>query len=675
MILIASYSGVLGGAERLLVNLAQHTGDDCVLACPEGELARSARERGLFVFPLPERTLAFRNQPVRAAARLLSHAAELRRLVRSIQPDLLLAWSMRSAISSLVPARVRVPVVFVANDLLPGAVVGAVVRLATRRAQLTVGSSRAVIDDLDPDGRLGLRCVVVHPGVDVGRYPASSAPLQPPEVLVLGALSRRKHPELALEVCALARRKLPELRLRLVGAAIAVDGDPASFGDVPVASLRARATHPDLNGSVEFVGAVADPRDALLRASCVLHCAEREAFGLALIEALAAARPVVAPAAGGPAEIIDGSCGVLYEPGDAVAAADALVRLLSEPARVLRMGAAGRVRAEREFGLPAARERFRTAIRSVHRPALDGGAGAMPGLAIVTVTRNSEAVLASLLSSVRRWLGDARVVVVDCASQDRTVELARGSPTVAEVIALEQNVGFARACNLGVRTVSEPVVALLNPDVELLDGSLARLAQEAVRSEQPERLLAPLVLDPDGSRQDSVHPRPLSLPALASTVIPPAAVPRRLRTALAPWNASSPRPVGWAVGCALVARTETLLRLGPFDERFFLYGEDLDLGLRAAASGTLTWFWPSTRVIHRRAHASRQEFGGEPYELLARARHDALSRRLGPGRARLDDAAQELTFVSRIALRRLLGRDPWRQRRQREAVRRTRRRG
>jgi N-acetylglucosaminyl-diphospho-decaprenol L-rhamnosyltransferase len=131
--------------------------------------------------------------------------------------------------------------------------------------------------------------------------------------------------------------------------------------------------------------------------------------------------------------------------------------------------------------------------------------------------------------------------------------------------------------------------------------------------------------------------------------------------------------VGWAVGCALVARTETLRRLGPFDERIFLYGEDLELGLRAAEAAVQTWFWPAARVLHHRAHASAAVFGGEPFELLASARDEVVSQRLGARRAKIDRGAQALTFASRLFLKRALGRPAGRERRQLEALRRARR--
>jgi N-acetylglucosaminyl-diphospho-decaprenol L-rhamnosyltransferase len=110
--------------------------------------------------------------------------------------------------------------------------------------------------------------------------------------------------------------------------------------------------------------------------------------------------------------------------------------------------------------------------------------------------------------------------------------------------------------------------------------------------------------------------------------------------------------VAWATAACLVAETETLRRLGPFDESIFLYAEDLDLGLRAAE----TWFHPEARVVHRRAHSTAKAFGGENYDLLAGRRRDVVARRLGRRRARLDDVIELLTFADRAALRRLAGR-------------------
>jgi N-acetylglucosaminyl-diphospho-decaprenol L-rhamnosyltransferase len=131
--------------------------------------------------------------------------------------------------------------------------------------------------------------------------------------------------------------------------------------------------------------------------------------------------------------------------------------------------------------------------------------------------------------------------------------------------------------------------------------------------------------------------------------------------------------VGWAVGCCLVARTDTLRRLGPFDDRAFLYAEDLDLGLRATDAGVETWFWPAGRVLHRRAHSSSRVFGGEPFDLLALRRREVVRRWRGVRRQRTDDGAQALTYATRAALKKALGRSVRREREQLAALRRARR--
>lgn len=285
-----------------------------------------------------------------------------------------------------------------------------------------------------------------------------------------------------------------------------------------------------------------------------------------------------------------------------------------------------------------------------------------PAIAIVTVTRNSERVLPGLLRTVSRHLPEARMIVVDCASSDDSVRLARASGTT--VIELNDNVGFGRASNRGLGEVVEPITALLNPDVELLDDSLRALSRQAMGHD---RLLAPLVLSPDGSRQDTVHPRPGSAADVLRAVLPYSLPP------LAPWRSRSPRPVGWAVGCAVVARTDLLRALGPFDEGIFMYGEDLELCLHAAERGIETWFWPWARVLHHGAHAAVNEFGGEAFELEARARHDAVRRRLGARAAAIDDLAQAATFATRIVARRLLRRDASRPRSQLRGLRVARR--
>ena len=691
--LAATYAGLLGGAERTLLDFTSGLPGGLVLACPDGPLAERARRKGIQVVPLRDRPLELRGgvaERLTAGRELAGHAREVRRLVREVRPDLLVAWGMRTAIVAPAAAVAveRRPGLLVRHvDFLPGPGVARLMRAAVARADRVAVNSDAVRRDLDPDGSLGDRLAVISPGVELAAYDREWPRAHESEVLLLGALTPWKRPDLALEAVARAAEQVPGLRLVVAGAPMNAEGERL------LAELRHRAEQPDLAGRVTFAGQLDDPREALGRAWCLLHCADREPFGSVVLQALASGRAVVAPAAGGPAEIVDESCGRLYAPGDAGAAAAALVEVLSTPELADRLGAGGRARAG-WFEAEESRQRFAelaAAAVAEHqpaggaepdrpRPAVAGrGERSRPhtahhgaGMALVTVTHNSASAVDNLLRSVELHLPGARVVVVDSGSVDGSATAARAAAPRATVLELGDNVGFGRASNAGVAAVEEPICVLVNPDVELVDGSLADLAADLLTPGAPEQILAPVVLSPDGSRQQTGHLDPESPLLWLKAVVPPAVLPGALRTRVDPWRSARPRRVGWAVAACLVARTETLRRLGPFDERIFLFAEDLDLGLRAADHGVDTVFRPDARVVHLDAHSTGPTFGGEPFELLARQRRAVIGERRGEEAALRDDQISELTYVNRILLKALTGRPRAREREQLEALRRVR---
>jgi N-acetylglucosaminyl-diphospho-decaprenol L-rhamnosyltransferase len=275
----------------------------------------------------------------------------------------------------------------------------------------------------------------------------------------------------------------------------------------------------------------------------------------------------------------------------------------------------------------------------------------------VVVLHDSERELARLLESLACLPERPELVVADSGSRDGGAALAREAG--ATVIDLPRNPGFGAAANAGVAAATAEVTVLLNPDVELLDDGLARLADHA---REREALLAPRLLNPDGSIQRSAHPRPGTGTALLPALVHPRWLPRRVRLAADPWRADAPRPVGWAIAACLCARTATLRSLGPFDPGVFLYGEDLELCLRAAAAGIPVELHPEVALRHAGAHSTLAHFAGEPMELIARRRREVVGAHLGRRALALDDAAQALTFARGIAARRALGRDAARER-------------
>ena len=267
-------------------------------------------------------------------------------------------------------------------------------------------------------------------------------------------------------------------------------------------------------------------------------------------------------------------------------------------------------------------------------------------LSIVTVLHDSAGEIGEMIESVS-LLGKPRpeVVCVDSGSSDEGPELARAAG--ATVVEAGANVGFGAASNTGVALASGEVCALLNPDTRLLDDGLRRLSAAAGAAPV---ILAPRLVNADGTLQRSAHPVPGSRAAVAGALVPPRLMPGRLRDRLEPFRAERSLAVGWAIGACLVASTALLRALGPFDPGVFLYAEDMDLCLRARERGIATVYRPDVRVAHTGAHATGPALGdAQRLALQARRRREVVGARLGDRALRRDDLAQRLTFAARAA--------------------------
>ncbi len=246
---------------------------------------------------------------------------------------------------------------------------------------------------------------------------------------------------------------------------------------------------------------------------------------------------------------------------------------------------------------------------------------------VVVVLHDSAAYLRALLASlehVRRAGAEPDLVVVDTGSRDDGPALAADAGAV--VLPAGPGAGFGAANDLGVARARLDVTALLNPDVELLDAGLLRLVE---RARATDALHVPRLLNPDGSVQDSVHPRPGTL--------------REVARALRPYRAPTPAArAGWAIAAALVARTATLRRLGPFDPEPHLFYEDLDLCLRAAQAGVPLAVHEDVALRHVGGHST-----GRVDRLAAESvrRRAVVGAALGPRALALDDLAQAVTFA------------------------------
>ena len=224
-------------------------------------------------------------------------------------------------------------------------------------------------------------------------------------------------------------------------------------------------------------------------------------------------------------------------------------------------------------------------------------------VAIIIVTYNSEGQIRECLESVFRERRSVcqQVIVVDNQSKDGTVEVIHNEFPEVELVLPGQNLGFAKGVNLGVNHSDAEFVLLLNPDTVLLDHAIDVIVEFA-RSNPSNGFYGGRTLQPDGSLEPSScwgAPTLWSMGLFALGIT--TAFPRNRwldPESLGSWQRDSVREVGVITGCFLLASREAWKEIGGFDERYFMYGEDVDLALRARAVGYNPIICPAAKLVH-----------------------------------------------------------------------------
>lgn len=223
---------------------------------------------------------------------------------------------------------------------------------------------------------------------------------------------------------------------------------------------------------------------------------------------------------------------------------------------------------------------------------------------VIIVNHNTrEELLACLASLFReRPAALARVFLVDNASTDGSAAAVRSAWPAVEVIALDRNAGFAAANNVALRRATAPLVLLLNSDTIVPAGAIDRLVDRLHATQAT--AAGPRLVDADGRPEVSFGPM-LSPAGEAIQAVrlrlsrirggPAARYIRRL--------VSRERDVDWVSGACLLVRREAALAAGGFDERYFLYEEDVDFCAALRARGGRVLFTPHAEITHLRGRA------------------------------------------------------------------------
>ncbi len=231
-----------------------------------------------------------------------------------------------------------------------------------------------------------------------------------------------------------------------------------------------------------------------------------------------------------------------------------------------------------------------------------------PDLSIIIVNWNVRDLLRRcLLSILQPPTSNLQVIVVDNASSDGSVEMVRQEFPTVRLIASEVNLGYPGGNNAGLAVARGRYVMILNPDTEIVGNALTTLI--AFADAHPDvGVIGPQLLHPDGSVQSSRRRFPTLATALfESTWLQPLA-PRRLlrRYYVLDRPDDAVQDVDWVDGAALLARRTAIQQVGPLDEGYFMYSEELDWCRRFRQAGWRVVYLPTAQVIHHRGKSSEQ---------------------------------------------------------------------
>ncbi len=225
-----------------------------------------------------------------------------------------------------------------------------------------------------------------------------------------------------------------------------------------------------------------------------------------------------------------------------------------------------------------------------------------PNIDIVIVNWNSRSLLRDSLHALDQSAGAERlrVIIVDNASTDGSAERLVAKRVRLDLVLNAENRGFAAACNQGAALGRAPLVLFLNPDVQVAPGTVTTAARHL---DDPANgdvgILGVQLVDRAGQVQVSCARAPTAAALLLQTLfldrIWPSLLPRHFLTE---WDHGDTRAVDQVMGAFLMVRRGLFDRLGGFDERFFLYYEDVDLCLAARQAGWAVIHYAGAHAVH-----------------------------------------------------------------------------
>jgi N-acetylglucosaminyl-diphospho-decaprenol L-rhamnosyltransferase len=229
-------------------------------------------------------------------------------------------------------------------------------------------------------------------------------------------------------------------------------------------------------------------------------------------------------------------------------------------------------------------------------------------IGVVIVSYNTVALLRACLGSLRGCRLPLRIVVVDNGSRDGSAAMVRTEFPDVDLLALEANPGFAGGNNRGLARLAQstggapPYLLLLNPDTVVQAGAIESLV--AFLEAHPRvGVVGPRLLNPDGTVQAAAFRFPTLLMTVLDLFPPGEILPGRLYGSW--WHGrypqergAAPFPIDHPLGACMLVRREAIEEVGPLDERYFMYSEEIEWCWRIRRAGWAIWQVPAARVTH-----------------------------------------------------------------------------
>ncbi|MDP3965085.1 MAG: glycosyltransferase family 2 protein [bacterium] len=231
-------------------------------------------------------------------------------------------------------------------------------------------------------------------------------------------------------------------------------------------------------------------------------------------------------------------------------------------------------------------------------------------VSVIIVSWRVKDLLRRCLASIKEQTKTCsyEIFVVDNASGDGTAEMVRDEFPEAQLVANEQNLGFAKANNQAISRARGDVILLLNPDTELREDAIGKTF-DFMRHKPEIGICGCAIVNSDGSPQPSVRNFPswwaMAYLLLKLHVIAPWFPPLRKYLAVN-HDYSQSSEVDQVMGAFFCIRGRMIDVIGPLDERFFIWFEEVDYCQRAKAVSWQVWYYADTAVTHHSGQSFKQ---------------------------------------------------------------------